>query len=109
MRLLLGSLVRSHRLCDHAACCIIPVNPAAHCTIPVNPAAQCIITLNPAAHCMNHLTLLLVACCINLVNPAAQVQNPGPTWSPAAEKVTAHTGADASRVCTDRLLRMSHS
>lgn len=31
------------------------------------------------------------------------------TWSPPAEKATAQTGAAASRVCTDRLLRMSHS
>lgn len=31
------------------------------------------------------------------------------TWSPAAEKATAQTGAAASNVCTDRLLRMSHS
>jgi hypothetical protein len=61
-------------------------------------------------------TLRLNACC----TAETQLNQPSgsnllaetsrtPTWSPPAEKATAQTGAAASSVCTDRLLRMSHS
>lgn len=70
------------------------------------PQEECVLLseLTLLLHCYCNCYTVLVLCIT-----ASRSDHTVPTWSPPAEKATAQTGAAASSVCTDRLLRMSHS
>jgi hypothetical protein len=89
------------------SCCTADANSHSLATAHWSPAAEKATAQTGAASNVCN-ELLFEPRTQAMVMPTATAW-PLLTWSPAAEKATAQTGAAASNVCTERLLRISHS